>query len=106
MIDSDNMEKAMGYLAQTDYSYAEAKTNLLRSEILCKRVRARHYLTAEGGNVEARKAAVEGAQDVIDADEALIAATLAYEQLRARRQRAEIVIQVYRTLEASRRATT
>ena len=102
-ISQSRMEEAMAFLAETDDDYAAAKTDLLRCEILCKRVRARAYLTADGSSVEARKAAAEGAQDVLTADDALIAATLAFERLRARRGRAEILIEVWRSVNASRR---
>ena len=47
--------------------------------------------------------AAEGHPDVILADDALVAATLAFERLKAQRSRAEIVIDVWRSLEASRR---
>lgn len=97
------MEAAMEFLADSDMPYAQAKTDLVKAEILCKRVRAREFIAADGSSVEARKAAAEGAGEVIAADDALIAATLTFEALRARRQRAEILIDVFRTLEASRR---
>jgi hypothetical protein len=103
-VDQNRMESAMEYLAETDLPYAEAKTDLLRCEILCKRVRARVFVSCEG-SVEARKAIAEAAQPVLDADDALIAATLAFESLKARRSRAEIVIEVWRSVEASRRKT-
>lgn len=102
MIDADKMDGAMNYLAETDLPFAKAKTDLLRCEILAKRIRARMYMTGEG-SVEARKAAAEGSAEVIEADDQLIAATLMFEQLKARRSRAEIVVDVFRTLEASRR---
>lgn len=92
----------MEFLADTDQDYAAAKTQLLRSEILCKRVRARVYVSAEGA-VEQRKALAEANSEVLAADEFLCDATLAFEALKARRSRAEIVIDVWRTLEASRR---
>lgn len=93
----------MEFLAETDEKYAAAKTDLLRTEILAKRVRARIFVAASDGSVEFRKAAAEGHGDTITADDALVAATLEFETLRARRGRAEIVIDVFRTLEASRR---
>lgn len=98
------MEAAMNFLAETDESYAQAKTNLLRSEILCKRIRARVYTFVEG-NVEARKAQAETNQEVVTADDEYIKATLDFETLKARRSRAEILMDVWRTLEASRRKT-
>ena len=94
----------MDFLAETDDPYAEAKTALLRNEILCKRVRARVFVTEEGA-IEVRKAKVEGHAEVIAADESLCASTLNFEALKAKRSRAEILIDVYRTLEASRRRT-
>jgi hypothetical protein len=96
------MEAAMDFLAETDISYAEAKTLLMKTEILCKRTRSRVFVTQEG-SVEARKAAAEVHKDVIEADDTYIAATLEYETIKARRSRAEIVIDVWRSIEASRR---
>lgn len=104
MIDQARMEAAMTFLAETDDKYAEAKADLLRQEILVKRVRARIF-AASDGPVEARKAAAEGHGEVLQADDALIAATVVFESLKARRSRAEILIDVFRTLEASRRKT-
>jgi hypothetical protein len=92
----------MEFLAETDHTYAEAKTSLLRCEILCKRVRARVFPAGEG-SVELRKAQAEVHPDVQFADDALIAATLEFEALKARRIRAEILIDVWRSVEASRR---
>jgi len=59
-------------------------------------------VTSEG-SVEARKAGAEIHADVTAADDELIRATVEFEALRAKRQRAEIVIDVWRSLEASRR---
>ena len=92
----------MLFLAETDISFAEAKTHLMQTEIMCKRIRSRVFVT-ETGSVEARKAAAEVHKDVIEADDGYVAATLEYETVKARRSRAEIVIDVFRTLEASRR---
>lgn len=102
MIDQSKMEAAMDFLAETDEKFAEAKVQLLHSDILAKRARARIYVTEEGA-VELRKAKVEGHPDVIEADTNLCQATLEFETLKARRSRAEIVIDVWRSCEASRR---
>ena len=92
----------MEFLADTDLPYATAKADMLRCEILGKRARSRIFI-GESGSVEARKAAAEVHSEVISADDALVEATLTYEGLKARRSRAEIVIDVWRSLEASRR---
>ena len=92
----------MLFLAGSDEEYAQAKADLLLAEIMAKRVRSRLFGAGEG-SVEARKAAAEAHTDVIGADDALVAATLAFEALKARRSRAEILIDVWRSVEASRR---
>jgi hypothetical protein len=101
-ITQDKMEAAMTFLAETDSSFATAKTNLERMDILRKRVRQRIFLTEEG-SVALREAKADTHEDVIAADDNYIAALLAYEKLKAQRQRAESVKDVWRTIEASRR---
>lgn len=98
------MENALDYRATTDDAYAEKKTAVLRLEILCKRVRARAFLD-QTGSVESRKAAAEGHSDVMKADEQYVEATLEFEVLKASRETADILIDAFRTVEASRRKT-
>lgn len=94
----------MNFLAETDETFADAKTELLRSEIICKRVRSRCFVAGEG-SVEMRKASADIHPEAIAADDVYCHNTLAFEALKARRGRAEILIDVFRTLEASRRKT-
>jgi hypothetical protein len=96
------MEEAVDFLWKTDEAFAEAKTDVLRAEILVKRVRARVFVETEGG-VEVRKAKAEGHADVVAADESLCASTLTFETLKAKRSRAEIIIEVWRSVNASQR---
>src|SRR5271154_4261220 len=96
------MEAAMEFLAETDERYALAKAEVLRAEIMCKRVRARIFV-GESGAVELKKAKAETFPEVIKMDDEYCNATLEFETLKAKRSRAEILIDVYRTLEASRR---
>lgn len=102
MIDLARVESAMNYLAETDLPYADAKANVERTEILRKRARQRVFLT-EQGSVAERNAIADTYADVIVADDDYIAAVKRFEELKARRQRAELVIEVWRTLEATRR---
>jgi hypothetical protein len=104
-ITQDRMENAMEYLTDTDDAFAAMKTLLARTEILAKRARARIFLTGDKGSVEAKKAAAETHTEVCAADDTYIEAMREYETLKARRSRAEILIEVWRTLEASRRRT-
>lgn len=100
----ERMENALEYRATTDDDYASKKAAVLRAEILCKRVRARVFV-GEEGSVDARKAKAEGHQDVIKADEDMIQASIAFEVLKASRETADILIDAFRTVEASRRKT-
>jgi hypothetical protein len=102
MIDQNKMEAAMTYLAQTDIEFAETKAAAELGEIRRKRCRSRIFLTTEG-TVAERQAQAEVHQDVIDADMAWITDYTRCETLKAKRQRAELVVDVWRSIEASRR---
>ena len=102
IISEEKLEAALRYLAMTDDAYAIAKANLERSEILRKRVRARIFLGASG-TVAERQAIAEGDSESAGSDDAYIEALGTAEMLKAKRQRAEIVIDVWRSLNASKR---
>ena len=100
----ERMESAMNYLAETDLDYANEKAQVERSEILRKRIRSRIFLGASG-TVAERQARAEIDSQAEQADDDYCKSIAAFETLRARRQRAELVIDVWRSLEASRRKT-
>ena len=101
-ITQDRMESAMEFLAETDKPYATGKAELERSEIARKRARATAFLTTDG-TVAERHAKAEMVPDVLEADDRYIAAIETFETLKARRERAQIVIEIWRSLNASRR---
>lgn len=92
----------MAYLSDSDEPFAQEKMELEKAAILQKRVRSRVFLVADG-SVEQRKAIAETSGETAEADDRYIACVKAFETIKARRQRAELVIDIYRTLEASRR---
>jgi hypothetical protein len=98
----EKVEGAMGFMAETDEPYAVAVTDLESSDIRRKRVRARVFIESEG-TVAERNAEAEVHQDTEAADEAYASALLRKETLKARRQRAELVIDLWRTLSANQR---
>lgn len=104
MISDERMEKALKYLAMTDEEAAEAKAQVARCEFLAKRVRARQFLMASGPSVEAKKAVAETAPEVEDADGTLVEAILTFEKLRAKRTTEELIVEVWRSCGANRRA--
>lgn len=102
MISQDRLEKALRYLAETDEPIAEAKGEIQRLENLIKRVNYRLFLSASG-SVEARKAEAGKSEETARLEEELVSATVKYEGLKAKRDTEATVIDVWRTLESSRR---
>ena len=102
MISQQRLEKALTYLAETDEPLAEAKGDILRLENLIKRVNYRLFLSAEG-SVEARKAAAGKSEETAKLEEELVSATVKYEGIRAKRETEALVVDVWRSLNASRR---
>jgi hypothetical protein len=102
IITPEKLESALEYLAGTDHDYALEKAQLERSEILRKRIRAKLFLTSDG-TVAERQAKAEVAAETEQVDDDYCKTVAAFEMLRAKRQRAEIVVDVWRSLEASRR---
>jgi hypothetical protein len=96
------MERALKYLAETDQDVAEAKGEILRLENLIKRVQYRLFLSSSG-SVEARKAEAGKSEETAKLEEELVSATVKYEGLRAKRDTERTVIEVWRSLESSRR---
>ena len=101
-LNEDKIGQILTYLASTDDAFAEAKGALESAEILRKRVRARAWIDSEGTAGE-RQAEAEVADDTQAADDAYIAAKVAFEKLKAKRERGGLLIDIWRTLEASRR---
>ena len=101
-INQSLMEKALHYLGETDEVYAEAKGALEELEVKRKRYRGRAFTLSEG-TVAERTALAEDKQSVIEADFEWIAQVKVFETLKQKRARAILTIDVWRTLEASRR---
>jgi len=96
-VTQERMESAIAYLAETDTHYADAKADMERAEILRKRARSRIFLT-ESGTVAERQAKADIHPDVGHADDEYIEGVRVYETLRAKRERAGTVIEVWRSL--------
>jgi hypothetical protein len=92
----------MEYLSLSDVESAELKSNVARTEYLAKVAEALSFQIAEG-SVEAKKCEARVSPGVREAWEKHFSAIQAYEIVRARRQRAELVVDIYRTQSANRR---
>lgn len=102
MIDETKLERAMNYLAETDEVGAELKTNVARSEYMAKVAESMAFNLLEGP-MEARKHEARVAGAVKEAWESHFKAMQAYEVVRARRERAVLTVDVWRSQNANRR---
>lgn len=103
MITDDQVSKALTYLAETDEKAAMMKADVERKEFLYKRAKDLTFKLAEG--TVADRNAIAGTSDkVAEAAEAWFVAIEHCEGVKAKRQRAALVIEVWRSCQANRRA--
>ena len=96
------MEAALRYMGETDEAFAQAKGAQESAEIFRKRVRSRLFIDTEG-TVAERNAQADCHEDSVEADYEYIEAVEKYETIKAKRQRAELTIEVWRSVNAGRR---
>lgn len=102
MIDEAKLERAMEFLAQSDEMGAELKANVARTEYLAK-VAESMCFNALDGPMEARKNEARVADSTKVAWEKHFQALQAYEVIRAKRERAVLTVDVWRSQNANRR---
>lgn len=107
MISREQVSDAVRFIGETDHEYAEAKTEVERASWLCKHVRAIVYETTDREDkVDERKQAVERHEKVVSAEERRLAAVLAFEKIKAERETKQLIVEVWRSVEATRRRET
>lgn len=106
MISREQVSEAVRFIGESDNEYAEAKTEVERATWLCKHTRALVYEVVDGKNVEDRKQAVERSEQVRNAEDRRINAVLAFEKIKAVRETKQLIVEVWRSVEATRRRET
>lgn len=101
--DEKQVERALNYLAESEEAYAQAVAKREAKEAGAKIARESAFLGATGSVAE-RQAMAGTSHEVRAALEALEAAYYELEILKAKRQRALLVIEVWRSLNSNRRA--
>ncbi len=101
-VNQDRMELALDDLANSDEEIAQLKTNVKLAEYILKRKEAIAFVSGEGG-VKDRESRAKLDADVQAAYEAHTDAMEQYERLAAKRETWALLIEIFRTLEASRR---
>jgi hypothetical protein len=99
------VDQAMATLAETDAEAAEWKVSVLRTEQKVKRVKALVYAALEG-SIEDRKQGLELDPRVEQAWEEHFASVKGHELCKNRREREVLVIELWRSVNASRRMGT
>jgi hypothetical protein len=99
----ENRDRAMEYLAETDELAASLKANEVRTEYLAKVAEALAFRMCEG-SVEAKKAEAKTMPNVLEAWKEHFQAIQDYELVKAKRARAVLVVDTWRSVNANRRA--
>jgi hypothetical protein len=104
MITEDRLEKALAYLAQTDEQSAEASANVKYLDRLLKRIKAL-FITGESNlkSISAKEQAYYASDDYQKAVQEIYDAEVKASTLENKRDKEGMVIDLFRTLEASRR---
>jgi hypothetical protein len=102
MISDDRCSKALTYLAQTDETAAELKTQVARKEYLLDLARRKMFL-GFSGSIEARKAQAEISKMVGEAMDEYLQAMLEHERVKSKRLTEALVVETWRSVNANRR---
>jgi len=102
VITDDAVEMAFKYLHTSSEEIAMARANRIRAEYKAKRTFARLFRKADGA-VEMRKAIATDHDDYAAAMEDVAIAEQTWELMSDQRNRAELILEAWRTAEASER---
>ena len=102
ILSQEAIDGAFEWLQTNSETVAIAKVKVKRTEYQAKRIFARLFKRAEG-SVETRKAWATDHEDYAQAMEAVFEAEEAWEQMADQRNKREIILELWRTKEASER---
>lgn len=102
-ITQEKAEQALNYLASTDEGYATAKSYALAADKLRKAKRAECYRKSEEKTVQGKAAYAECHPDYMKSIEEWQNAMLDYEFLKAKRDRAVLTIEFWRSLNSAQK---
>jgi hypothetical protein len=103
IVNEKKVAAAFNFLAGSDEQHAMLKTDMQKTEYLAKLAEAFAYKAISVGSVEDKKSEAKMSPTVQAAWDTHFNAMTAFEKLKAKRERAFVVIDMFRTLEASRR---
>ena len=103
LVTNERLERALVRLAESDEIYAGLKATMLRKEYMAKVAEALAFRQEKDGSVRDREMAARVAEPVMTAWDEYFEAVMQFETCRAQREREMTVIEVWRSLESSRR---
>lgn len=103
IVSEQQCESALKFLAESDLNYANLKANMLRTEYMIDVAEAMAFRGQVEGSVELKKMNVKVDSAVQQAQEKYLQAVIDYEALRAKRKRAELMIDVWRSVFSARK---
>jgi|SRR3569833_476551 len=103
IVSEKQVESALAFLAESDLNYAHLKANMLRTEYMIDVAEAMAFRAQGEGSVELKKMNVKIDTAVQTAQEKYLQAVIDYEALRAKRKRAELMIDVWRSVFSARK---
>lgn len=101
-ISNEKLSDSLDYLQHTDEKAAELKADVERQEYMFKRCKALAFKLSEG-TVADRNAYAESAPETVVAAEKWFTAIKDSETVRAKRQTAALIVEVWRSMNANRR---
>jgi len=104
LVTDEMVEEALNYLSVSSDHISAARAIRLRAEFKRKRVRAKLILESNQPSATMREAWAEAHALYCEACEEEVRAVEADEHARSERNRADTILEVYRTEEATRRA--
>lgn len=103
LITQEMAQAAFDWLASNSDDVAHARGALIRAEYRTKKVMAKEFLKADGGSVDARKAAATCSNAYQEACEDHAKAEADWEKLRDQRNKFELLIEAWRTMQSNER---
>ena len=107
MISEQRLEKALSFLAETDETNAEANANVKYLDRLLKRKKALHITgNTEDKSISAKEQSYYASTIYKTAVDEIFSAEVKASTLENKRDKEGLIIDLFRTLEASRRKNT
>jgi len=102
MFELKDVEAAVKYLGKTDESYASAKARMIAGKERLKTVLAVGFLDATGSNVKERESEALCSKDYRIELDGYEEAILDFETMKNKRLRAELTVEIWRSLNSAR----